>query len=132
MLLITLSLAIGVVSAQKVKFKKGDVIIEDVSCLNYERSDANNIEISTKDGSQTILLKYIRTGVGPNEGLYTKITFVEQEKSLTTRSQQFTKKRLVKKLLEEGLIVDCQFNEEELDKFIMKYDEQIEETLIRR
>ena len=94
-------------------------------------SSSTNAEIITKDGNQTIILKYIRTGVGHNGGLYTKVVFVEQEKSFTSKSYIFNKKLLVKKLLSDAVIVDCGIDESKIDKFIMKYDEGIEETLVR-
>lgn len=116
--------------AQSVKFKDDKVFVDEKECLNYS-SDANNIELTTIDGKQTIFLKFIRTGEGFNGGLYTKIIFVEQNKSLTTRSYIFTKKILVNKLLSNNVIVDCAINEESIDKFILKFDEKIEESLIR-
>ncbi|MFZ6053156.1 hypothetical protein [Halocola ammonii] len=125
-LLFILSLTIGIVNAQKVKLKKGDVIVDGESCLNYESTDSDNFKISTKDGSQTILLKYKRTGVGYNDGVYLKIIFVELDKSLTSRLIRMTNKRLVKKFISDGLIVDCKFNPEEIEKFVKMYDQQIE------
>tara|TARA_R110000850_G_scaffold180700_3_gene306191 strand:+ start:391 stop:801 length:411 start_codon:yes stop_codon:yes gene_type:complete len=121
---------LGTLNAQNIKFKKGDVLIDGVSCLDYT-SSSTNAEIITKDGNQTIILKYIRTGVGHNGGLYTKVVFVEHEKSFTSKSYIFNKKLLVKKLLSDAVIVDCGIDESKIDKFIMKYDEGIEETLVR-
>jgi len=116
--------------SQDIKFKKGKILIDKVECLNYS-GDANNVEISTLDGNNTIILKFIRTGIGFNGGLYNKIIFLEDSKSLTTRSYIFTKKLLVEKLLSEEVLKDCSIHSEKIDKFIVKFDEGIEETLIR-
>ena len=121
----------GFANAQSIKFKNGIVLIDQEECLKYDNSDPNNLEISSMDGSQTIFLKYIRTGVGASDGLYTKVIFVEQNKSLTSRSYIFTKKLLVKKMLYDGVITDCKLDLTKIDRFITKYDENIEETLIR-
>src|SRR5690606_1929643 len=117
--------------SQSVKFKNDKVIVGGEECLIHNSSDANNIEFTTKDGQQTIFLKFIRTGIGQNRGLYTKVIFVEQNKSLTSRSFIFSRKLLVNKLLSEKVIVDCEIKDENIDKFIMKYDDKIEEALIR-
>jgi len=117
--------------SQSVKFKKDKVLVDGKECLVDNSSNANNVELTTNDGKQTIFLKFIRTGIGQNGGLYTKIIFFEQNKSFTSRSYIFTKKLLVKKLLSDKVIVDCEINEENIDKFIMKYDENIEDGLVR-
>tara|TARA_A100000171_G_C2016517_1_gene88998 strand:- start:56 stop:466 length:411 start_codon:yes stop_codon:yes gene_type:complete len=121
---------IGTMNAQKIKFKKGKVIIDNVECLNYD-GDSNNVELTTTDNKQTIFLKFIRTGIGQNGGLYTKVIFVEQDKSFTSKSYIFSKKLLIKKLLSDEVLVDCKIDESKIDKFLLKYDEGIEDTLIR-
>ena len=130
-LLLIIAISVTQLQAQSIKFKKDKVLIDKEECLNYDKADANNLEISTLDGEQTVFLKFIRTGVGQNGGLYSKIIFVEEKKSMTSRSYIFTKKLLVKKLLSAGVLVDCALDEAKIDKFILKYDEGIEETLIR-
>lgn len=128
--LLILLCASGVSLAQDIKFKKGKVLVDGDECMTYD-SSANVLEFSTKKGNQTILLKTISTGVGANGGLYTKVTFVEQDKSFTSRSYMFNKKLLVKKLIQDGVMVNCEVDESKIDKFLMRYDEGIEETLIR-
>ncbi len=121
---------VGAMNAQNIKFKKGKVLVDTVECLNYD-GDANNVELITIDGEQTIFLKFIRTGVGHNGGLYTKVIFVEQEKSFTSKSYIFSRKLLVKKLLAAEVLKNCTIDESKIDKFILKYDEGIEDSLIR-
>lgn len=122
--------AMATVNAQKIKFKKGVVTVDDVECLNYD-SSATNVEYNTLDNSNTFILKFIRTGVGQNGGLYTKVVFVEQNKSFTSKSYIFSKSLLVKKLIADEVLKDCSIDESKLDKFILKYDEGVEETLVR-
>ncbi len=121
----------GLIQAQKIKFKNNKVLVDKVECLSYDSSDPNNVVISTLDDSQTIFLKFIRPGIGRNGGLFTKIIFVEQEKSFTSKSFIFSKSLLVKKLINDKVIKDCAFDESKIDKFITRYDENIEDTLIR-
>jgi len=130
-LLFIMLMSVGMTQAQKIKFKKGKVFIDGKECLLYDSSDPNNVEISDLDGNQTVLLKFIRTGVGQNGGLYTKIIFVEQKKSLTSKSFVFTKKLFVKKLLKSGVLRDCKFDTRKIDKFIMRYDEKVEERPVK-
>jgi len=130
-LLFILLMSIGLVQAQKIKFKKGIVYIDGKECLKYDSTDPNNVEISNLDDTQTIFLKFIRTGKGPNDGLYTKVTFVEQNKSLTSQSYIFTKKLLVKKLIKNGVLKNGEFNPAKIDKFIMRYDEKVDKKPIK-
>ncbi len=130
-LLLLMILSIGILQAQKIKFKKGIVSIDGKECLKYDSSDPNNVMISNINENQTVFLKFIRTGIGHNGGLFTKIIFVEQEKSFTSKSYVFSKKLLVKKLIKDKVLSDCEFDESKIDKFIMRYDENIESNLIR-
>ncbi len=128
-LLITLIFicALGNVNAQQIKFKKGKVLIDKNECLTYS-SESFGVELSTVDGTQTILLKNLRTG---SDDLYVKIVFVEQKKSLTSITDAITRKSLVKKLLSSKVLTNCTIDENQIDKFIMKYDEKVEDSLIR-
>lgn len=117
--------------SQNIKIKDKIVWVDNQECLKIASIDANNVEFTTLDESQTIILKFIRTGMGTNDGLYNKIFFVEQNKSFTTRSYIFTKKLLIEKLIESKVISDCKIDDSKIDKFIMKFDENIEENLIR-
>ena len=131
LLLLVLFTFVGMANAQKIKFKKGKVLVDGVECLNYDSSDPNQVMISTLDNSQTIFLKSIRTGVGQNDGLYSKVVFAEQKKSLTSRSYIFTRGILVKKLISNKVLDNCTIDPSKMDNFILRYDEQIEERLIR-
>jgi len=113
---------VGIIHAQKVKFKDDVVLIDGIECLKYD-SEAKNVMIMGIDDKQTIILKYIGQ---PQIDLYTKVVFVEQNKSFTSKSYIFTKKDLVKKLIKNGVLNSCKFDESKIDKFILRYDESIE------
>ncbi len=128
-ILITLVLisALQVANAQKIKFKKGVVTADGKPILNYENSILTK-EFTTLDDAQTIILKFIHDSEYTNGETYCKVIFVEQNKSFTSRSYIFTKKILVKKLLKSKLIdANGNFNSSKIDKFIMKYDEKVED-----
>ncbi len=131
LLLLTFALFLfGIIQAQDVKLKKGKVLVDGVQCMKYD-GDLNHVEFETMDGEHTILLKYIRTGVGQNDGLYNKVIFVGKDQSFTTRSYIFTRKNFVKKLISNGVITDCGMDAANIEKFCAKYEENIEESLIR-
>lgn len=117
--------------SQTIEFRKDKVLIDEKECLISHSKDPNNIKLIANKGKQMIFLKFIRTGIGNNGGLYTKIIFVEQKKSLTSRSYIFSKKLLVKNLLEENVLNDCNIDAEKIDRFILKYDEKREEDLLK-
>jgi len=127
--ILLLTLLIGmfqVTQAQKIKFKKGVVSVDGIPVMNYE-SDVQTTELTSLDDKNTILLKNIRESEYTNGEVYSKITFAEQKKSLTSKSYIFTRKALIKKLLKNKIIdADGNFNPSKIDKFIMKYDEKIE------
>ena len=123
--ILLLTFSVGLVHAQKVKFKKGKVFVDGKECLAYDSSNPNNVELTSLDDEQTVILQFIRP---ESEPMYTKITFLEQKKSFTSRSYIFTKKNLVKKLISAKVLVDCQFNEDKIDKFVRRYDEDIHEA----
>jgi hypothetical protein len=129
-ILIAVCLACSVAQAQSVKLKKGNVFVDDQVCMTYD-ADMKSATFKTPDGGQTVVLKFIRTGVGENDGLYTKVVFVEQGKSLTTRDYTFTKKLLIKSLVSKELLKDCVFDPSKIDLFIEQYDERVEENLTR-
>ncbi|MEO1435984.1 MAG: hypothetical protein AAFV80_10635 [Bacteroidota bacterium] len=114
---------------------QADQIFNNQPCNSYEcqvydiwHTLSNTLETIYLSG-QTITLSRSITGEGDNLGEYTKVVFVEQGKSLTTRSQMYTTSSLMKQLERSGLVEDCQFKQEQLDTFIEEHHEQIEENL---
>lgn len=110
------------VSAQDIDFKKGQVLIDGNPCLKYE-SDPNNVTYSTLDGTEIVILKFIRVhGI-----LYNKVVFLESGEEFTSQNYIYTKKLLVEKLLKSNTLVDCKLVPEKVKTFCIKNDEKVEE-----
>ncbi len=110
-------------NAQKIKIKSKIVYVDGKECLKIS-GDANNVTFSDLDGNEIFFLKFIRnTRYAP---LYTKITFFDQDVSLTSSSYIFNKKNLTKKLLADGTLKDCLLVAEKVKRFVQKYDENVE------
>ncbi len=54
------------------------------------------------------------------------MTFLEQKISFTSKTYIFTKKDLIKKLIQSKVLVDCNLIEDKIENFVLKYDENIE------
>lgn len=109
--------------SQDIDIKKGMVLIDGKECLKVN-SDPNNVAFSDLEGNEIIFLKFIHDS--KYASLYVKITFLNQKASFTSKSYIFTKKLLLKKLLEDGTLTDCKLVSEKVEKFIMKYDEEVD------
>ena len=120
--LLIIVLPFTLLKAQNIKFKKGIVYIDGVECLKYDNSAA--IVFTNMDETQTVILKYIRK---KNKDFYTKVIFVEQRKSLITKTKTFSKKYLIKRFLKDGVLNDCDFDDSKIDFFILKYEEGIDD-----
>lgn len=88
------------------------------------KEDAVSVSFSDMEGNEIIFLRFIHDSKYAK--LYNKVTFVDQKLSFTSQSYIYTKKMLIKKLIKDNVIQDCKINLENLNKFIMKYDENVE------
>lgn len=114
--------AIGIANAQKIKIKKGIVYVDGIECLKVS-SDANSLAFSNLDGDDIIYVKYITS-----HGItYSKVIFIEQELELSSSTLTFTKKFLVKKLIENNTLKNCMLDADRIEKFVMRYDEKVEQ-----
>ena len=114
---------VNVIQAQKIKIKKGVIYVDDEKCLTTD-GDPVNISFYDLEGEEIVFMKYLddkRDGEN-----YMRVTFLNQEKSFTSKSILFTKKMLIRRLLETKTIENCMLNEDKVDRFILKYDEDIE------
>lgn len=111
------------VHAQKIKIKKGVIYVDDQECLSTD-GDPVNISFYDLDGEEIVFMKYLDDKYDGDT--YMKVTFLDQKKSFTSKSIIFTKKMLIKRLLDTKTIENCELNEEKVDRFILKYDEDIE------
>ncbi|MFN8283784.1 MAG: hypothetical protein U0U67_11260 [Chitinophagales bacterium] len=109
--------------SQEIDIKKGIVFIDGKECLKVN-SDPNNVAFSDLQGNEIIFLKFIHDS--KYASLYVKVTFLDQKISFTSKSYIFTKKLLIKKLLEDGTLTDCKIVSEKAERFVLKYDEAVD------
>ena len=121
---LVLLFSLSISNAQKIKIKKGVISVDGKSCLTTD-GDAINKSFYDADGEEIVFLKYL-TDRKDGEN-YMKITFLDQKISLTSKSILFTRKMLIRRLLASKVIVDCKLNTEKIERFILKYDENIEQ-----
>lgn len=123
-LTLLLFLTASIMFGQEIKIKKGIVTIDGKECLKIDDADPNNVSIFDMEGNEIIFLKYIHDS--KYASLYNKIIFLDQKRSFTSRNYIYTQKLLVKRLIGEKLLSDCKLDESKLDKFILKFDENVE------
>lgn len=117
-----LMLSISMMQAQKIKIKKGVIYIDGETCLTTEGYPVNT-SFYDVDGEEIIFMKYLKT---KKEETYAKVTFLDQKISLTSKSIIFTRKMLLRRLLASKVIENCKLNPDNIERFILKFDEQIE------
>ncbi len=110
--------------AQEMTFKKDTAYVDGKKCLTINASDPNNVSILDLNGNEIIFLKYIHNS--RYASIYNKITFLDQKISFTSKSYIFTIKLLLKKLYADKTLTDCALNPDKVEKFVMKYDENVE------
>jgi hypothetical protein len=111
------------VFAQEIDIKDDIVTIDGKQCLKIG-GGANNVSIMDMEGNEIVFLKFIH---GSKYGkVYNKITFLEQKVSFTSQSYIFTKKLLIKKLVQDKTLSDCKLDPDKVEKFALKMDENIE------
>lgn len=110
--------------SQEIKIKKGMILVDSKECLKINDSDPNNVSIMDLDGNEIIFLKFIH--FSKYAEIYNKITFLDQKLSFTSRSYIFTKKLLIKKLLEDKTLENCKLNPQKVERFVLKFDENVE------
>lgn len=134
-------LSVSLINAQKVKFKKGDVLIDGVKILKYD-VDGNNYSLLTQEDDEILFMKFIDNNTEYYRGDdYLKLNFVEFEIIVETTDIDWiyevgTKrshlKKILKLILKEKVInKNGVINKERLEKFHTKYDEKVTERTIR-
>ena len=109
--------------SQDIKIDDDIVLIDGQECLKI-CGDANNVSISDLEGNEIIFMKFIHNS--RYGSVYNKITFLDQKLSFTSQSYIFTKKLLIKKLLEDNTLKECKLDPEKVERFVLKYDENVE------
>lgn len=110
--------------SQEVDFKKGVVYVDGKECLKYDSTDPNNVSFSDLEGNEIFFLKFIHNS--RYGSVYNKITFIDQKLTFTSQSYVFSKKLLIKKLLADKTLLECKLDAEKVEKFVIKYDENVE------
>lgn len=109
--------------SQEIKIDNNIVTIDGKACLKVD-GDANNVSFQDMEGNELFFLKFIHNSKYGK--VYNKITFLDQKLTFTSQSYVFTKKLLIKKLLADKTLVDCKLDADKVEKFVLKYDENIE------
>lgn len=110
--------------SQDVDFKKNIVLVDGKECIKMSNEDAVSVSYSDMEGNELIMMRFIH---GSRYGsVYNKVVFLNEKLSFTSQSYVYTKKMLIKRLVKDKVIENCKINRENLEKFIMKYDENIE------
>ena len=117
----------SITHAQNIKIKKDVVYVDSKECLTIG-GDANNVSFYDLNDNEIIFLKYIHDS--KYGSLYTKITFLDSKLSFTSKSYIFTKKLLIKKLIQDKTLKNCQLIPEKVERFVLKYDENVEQDNI--
>jgi hypothetical protein len=112
--------------SQDIKIDDDIVFIDGQECLKIS-GDANNVSISDLEGNELIFMKFIHNSRFGS--VYNKITFLDQKLSFTSQSYVFTKKLLIKKLLEDNTLNECKLDPEKVERFVLKYDEDVEREI---
>lgn len=124
-----LLLTFNSMNSQDIKFKKGILYVDEKECMKYD-DDGNVVTFQNLNGDDIISIQYLRPD-GTQQSLYCKVLFFDYKKEFTSQNYIYTKKLLIERMLKSKLLENCNFNEDKIDNFILKYDEKVEERLNR-
>ena len=114
--------------AQKVKIKKGFVLLDNVKIFKIEK-DKTSYTLSDLNDNEIIFAKRYGT-VAYND--YTKVLFSQLDISLETSENWYFSKYFIKILLKQKVINEKgELDEEKARMFAKKYDENITNRTIR-
>ncbi len=125
------------VKKDKVRFKKGTILVNKAPWCKYERTGGKYF-YSTLDGTQYLSVnglsygtgEYYKGGKGGKENIekkrvYSELHFMSTE--IVKFEVDLVHKRLVRALINEGVIENGVFNLEKAKKFKTKYEDNISE-----
>ena len=117
-------LSLNVANAQKVKLKKGKVILEKKEILKYEKSAIELSLYELNKDDEIIFIKWMdNETTNYIEDDFIKIHFIELD-LICELSTGYGRKGIINKLLKEKVLsLDGKLNEEKAKKFMKKYDE---------
>lgn len=121
--LTTLMLLVATMTfAQDVNLKKGIVYVDDKECLKYEGKENPGYTFTNQAGDELFFIGF----ASDYKGTYWRVTFLKQKTKMTYRVAFISKKAFIQRMVKDGLLNNCNLNEEKLENFIAKYNERIE------
>lgn len=119
--------------AQKVKFKKGKVLVDGKEILKIERQGTEATLYSLEGDDEVIYLNYESNGtLHYHEDDYVVIFFSKEEIKVETSRIKGSRKRVIKALIKNKVLdMNGVINLEKLKKFAKKYDENITNRTVR-
>lgn len=134
-----LSLVIALASfttlkAQKVKLKKGIVLIDGEPRFEYKKSEASSLSIYTLNTQNEIIFIHLNSNgtITYLDDDYKEITFINEKRKLESSKLRGAYKLIIQKLIQEKVLnLDGSINSDKLDTFFTKFDENITNRTIR-
>lgn len=102
--------------SQDIAIKKHVVSIDGKACLKYVSVNRTTSSLQTLDGKE--LLKITWTS-HPSPG-YVEIMFTEERTTLKS-TYGYTYKLLIKRLIREGVLVDCKLVSDQVRRFVSSH-----------
>ncbi|WP_298902621.1 hypothetical protein [uncultured Psychroserpens sp.] len=136
LLLLTALFCFTNMNAQKIKLKKGFVLVDGEKKFEYEKGDGGT-ELSLftlgKETEILFMLKNKNETVGYLDDDFKQITFINEKQKLETATyRSYPHKWFIKKLIKEKVLeLDGKINSKKLNIFFSKYDENITNRTIR-
>ena len=110
--------------SQKIKLKKGDVLVDDVAWLKYKEYNAFDYSIMNLNGDEIIYMKFVKQGLdnmifsNAGDPNYYQISFLGLNKKIEIRN--FAKEIII--ILRDSKVVneDGTLNPEKVDRLVEK------------
>lgn len=131
--IITLTLLLVSITTytQKVKFKKGNILVDGINWCKYEKVGTNNKEIYTSlKGEEYLSVSFLSCGKGEDYVEYQEIHFFNTE--IERFEVRLGYKDLIRNLIKEKVLEDGIFNLENAKKFKNKHQEFASDQCVRR
>lgn len=114
---------------QKIELKKDIVYVDKAECLKYSSAFMGDTTDFYSLSGEKLFYMDIKDA-GKYSAGYLKIGFTGTDYVLTLKNE-FTRKQIIRRLIEEKVLVDCKLNLENIKDFINRYDQKYEGSIIR-
>lgn len=126
--------AIFMANAQKIKLKKGNLLVDGIETMTYDREDMGTQKIHLFDKNETeqiLMIKNQNETRGYYDDDFIQIKFLQLGETVEIKSTK-TWKGLIQWLVKQKIIsMDGMLNEENVPLFVKNYDENITNRTIR-